>query len=212
MGPDGAHRGTEVVRASCVRVLSSVFHNYICNSSVNLLFTVTRARERLISCRAKCRSFRHTARCASRARTVVAHGAGIFGHGADVSDVRRSRLPLSNRSRALVAFQTDNCRDCLLMESEWEEMGEEHEESTSLLVGKVNCEAKEGSWAKLLCDRYKVGIEFTLLLGQTSASSSRCSGTASTCTRTPSCSWLRSGLPRFAHSSPHTLPLPSSPE
>ena len=69
----------------------------------------------------------------------------------------------SGVSRAFVAFHTDDCRDCLLMESQWEEMGEEHEESTALLMGKVNCQAVEGSWAKLLCDRYKVASYPTLL-------------------------------------------------
>ena len=79
----------------------------------------------------------------------------------------------SNRSYAFIAFHTDNCRDCLLMESDWEEMGEEHEDSQRLLVGKVHCDKtqsetlsvrhKEGSWSKLLCDRYKVVSYPTLL-------------------------------------------------
>lgn len=79
----------------------------------------------------------------------------------------------SNRSAAFIEFYTFNCADCLKMEEDWEAVGEEHEDSTRLLIGRVNCDkteptstsvkSGEGSWSKLLCDRYKVVAYPTLL-------------------------------------------------
>jgi thiol-disulfide isomerase/thioredoxin len=79
----------------------------------------------------------------------------------------------SNRTAAFVEFYTSHCGECLKMEEDWEAIGEEHEDSKKLLIGRVNCDVtqsstlsvkqKEGTWSKLICDRYKIGSYPTIL-------------------------------------------------
>jgi len=79
----------------------------------------------------------------------------------------------SNMSAAFIEFRTTNCAGCILMDEAWENIGEEHEESKSLLIGRVDCDTtqpdkismktKQGTWSKLLCDRYNVRSFPTML-------------------------------------------------